>query len=72
MTRYSMPFPAILLATTALCTTTAARAQNFTGAVTLGYANTSTNNGDDSVDTYGLQGILDADFGNGLSIAADS
>ena len=71
MTRYSTPFHAMLLATSALCATTAARAQDFTGAVTLGYANTSTNNGGDSIDTYGLQGILDADFGNGLSIAAD-
>ena len=70
MTRYSTPFHAMLLATTVLCTTTAARAQEYSGALTFGAARLSAN-GDD-VSTYDIQGYIDADFGNGLVIGADS
>jgi predicted porin len=71
MSRFSLPFRAALLATPALFAFSSAQAQEFSGAVTLGYGNISASGEDGHINVLSLQGILDADFGNGFTVGAD-
>jgi hypothetical protein len=71
MTSLSALFRTTCLALPAVLAMTAAQGQEHSGAVTLGLSNGTFGNDDDELSRLSLEGILDADFGNGFTLGTD-